>query len=99
MVVLYLTAIKANNVRGQWKRAISSAIFVGLGASGGMTGSLVFRSQDAPTYVPGIITCIVATALSIFLVVLLSIRFYFFNRRVDRGDLVIADLPGFKYTY
>jgi hypothetical protein len=64
-----------------------------------MTGSLVFRSQDAPTYRPGIITCIIATALSIVLVVLMSIRFHFLNRRVDRGDLVIANLPGFKHTY
>lgn len=45
---------QSNNIRGQWKRALSSAIMVGMGGIGGMSGSLVFRSQDAPTYYPGI---------------------------------------------
>lgn len=90
---------QANNIRGQWKRAICSAIFVGLGASGGMTGSLVYRSQDAPTYHPGILTCVGLSCLIIVLVVLLSIRFYFLNRKVARGEIVIANLPGFRYTY
>lgn len=63
-----------------------------------MTGSLVFRSQDAPTYHPGILTCVGLSALSVILVCLLSIRLYLQNRRVDREELVIANLPGFKYT-
>ncbi|KAJ6087996.1 MFS general substrate transporter [Penicillium canescens] len=92
-------AYQANNIRGQWKRAIASAIFVGLGASGGMTGSLVFRSQDAPGYHPGILTCIGLSVLIIVLVIILSIRFYFLNRKVARGELVIGNLPGFRYTY
>lgn len=91
--------IKANNIRGQWKRAFASAIFVGLGASGGMTGSLVFRSQDAPNYHPGILTCLGLSCLTIVLVILLSIRFYYANRKVDRGELIIGKLAGFKYTY
>ncbi|GLA96323.1 hypothetical protein AtubIFM57143_003788 [Aspergillus tubingensis] len=92
-------AYQANNVRGQWKRAACSAIFVGLGASGGMVGSLVFRSQDAPEYRPGMLTCIGLQAAAIVLVGLLTIRLYLRNRRVDRGELVIGDLPGFRYTY
>ncbi|KAI9926085.1 hypothetical protein MW887_004546 [Aspergillus wentii] len=67
-------AYQANNVRGQWRRAICSSIFVGLGASGGMTGSLVFRSQDAPEYTPGICTCIGLTGLIVVLVGILSVR-------------------------
>ncbi|KAF7170329.1 hypothetical protein CNMCM5623_002773 [Aspergillus felis] len=91
-------AYQANNVRGQWKRAICSAIFVGLGACGGMTGSLVFRAEDAPGYRPGILTCIGLTALSVVLVGLLSVRMHLENRRVDRGESVIGGLEGFKYT-
>ncbi|GFG26279.1 hypothetical protein IFM61606_06254 [Aspergillus udagawae] len=89
---------KANNVRRQWKRAICSAIFVGLGACGGMTGSLVFRAEDAPGYRSGILTCIGLTALSVALVGLLSVRMQMKNRRVDRGASVIGGLEGFKYT-
>ncbi|KAJ5946677.1 MFS general substrate transporter [Penicillium verhagenii] len=92
-------AYQANNIRGQWTRAFASAIFVGLGASGGMTGSLVFRSQDAPEYHPGILTCLGLSCLIIVLVALLSIRFYRANRKVDKGELLIGNLPGFKYTY
>ncbi|KAJ5740845.1 MFS general substrate transporter [Penicillium malachiteum] len=92
-------AYQANNIRGQWKRAFASAVFVGLGASGGMTGSLIFRTQDAPGYHPGILTCVGLSVLIIIMVMLLSVRFYILNKRVDRGELVIGNLPGFKYTY
>jgi hypothetical protein len=47
-------AYQANNVRGQWTRALSSATLVGFGGIGGIAGSLVFRDQDAPMYRPGI---------------------------------------------
>ena len=47
-------AYQANNIRGQWTRAFASATLVGLGGVGGIAGSLVFRSQDAPDYRPGI---------------------------------------------
>jgi len=51
-------AYQANNIRGQWKRAFCSASLVGFGGIGGISGSLVFRSQDAPDYYPGIYACI-----------------------------------------
>ncbi|EFE32304.1 MFS transporter, putative [Trichophyton benhamiae CBS 112371] len=47
-------AYQANNIRGQWTRALASATLVGFGGIGGIAGSLVFRSQDAPAYIPGI---------------------------------------------
>ncbi|KAK2763224.1 hypothetical protein FQN54_009860 [Arachnomyces sp. PD_36] len=49
---------QANNIRGQWKRALCSATLVGLGGVGGIAGSLVFRSQDSPEYYPGIYACL-----------------------------------------
>ncbi|KAL2802942.1 MFS general substrate transporter [Aspergillus granulosus] len=91
-------AYQANNVRGQWKRAICSAIFVGLGASGGMTGSLVFREEDAPGYKPGICTCIGLTGLILVIVGLLSVRMHWKNRKADKGELIIEGLEGFRYT-
>lgn len=47
-------AYQANNIRGQWTRAFASASLVGLGGVGGIAGSLVFRNQDKPEYIPGI---------------------------------------------
>lgn len=46
-------AYQANNVRGQWKRAFCSALFVGFGGIGGISGATIFRSQDAPRCIPG----------------------------------------------
>jgi hypothetical protein len=46
-------AYQANNVRGQWTRALSSATLVGFGGIGGIASSLVFRAEDAPGYRPG----------------------------------------------
>lgn len=38
-------AYQANNIRGQWKRAFSSALTVAFGGIGGIAGSLIFRSE------------------------------------------------------
>lgn len=51
-------AYQANNVRGQWTRALSSATLVGFGGIGGIVSSLVFRTEDAPNYRPGMWTTI-----------------------------------------
>lgn len=51
-------AYQANNIRGQWTRALSSATLVGFGGIGGIISSVAFRSQDAPEYRPGMWTTI-----------------------------------------
>ncbi|KAK5144408.1 hypothetical protein LTR04_001570 [Oleoguttula sp. CCFEE 6159] len=91
---------QANNIRGQWKRAFCSATLVGFGGIGGIIGSLVFRSQDAPKYHPGLYACITASLLIIVIVILLDIKFYFDNKKADRGEAVIeGSESGFRYTY
>lgn len=52
-------AYQANNIRGQWTRAFGSATLVAGGGLGGVSGSLIFRTQDAPRYLNGIYGCIV----------------------------------------
>lgn len=52
-------AWQANNIRGNWKRAFCGALLIMGGGIGGIIGSLVFRSQDAPNYRPGIEASIV----------------------------------------
>jgi hypothetical protein len=56
-------AYQANNIRGQWKRAFCSATLTGFGGIGGIAGSLVFRSQDRPDYIPGIAATMVYVLL------------------------------------
>ncbi|OBT67940.1 hypothetical protein VE03_02507 [Pseudogymnoascus sp. 23342-1-I1] len=91
-------AYQANNVRGTWKRASSSAILVTMGAAGGIVGALVFRSQDAPQYLPGIYASIACCVLQVVIVGFLSLQFIRMNKKVALGEAVIEGLPGFQYT-
>ncbi|EUC31339.1 hypothetical protein COCVIDRAFT_94759 [Bipolaris victoriae FI3] len=95
---------QANNIRGQWKRAFCSAILVGMGGVGGIAGGLVFRTQDAPHYKPGLYACIACCLLSIVLVGLITLRSWSLNKRADRGEIELeynddGDQKGFRYTY
>ncbi|KAH0836099.1 phthalate transporter [Fonsecaea pedrosoi] len=92
-------AWQANNVRGHWKRALTSAMAVGAGGIGGIVGGTVFRTEDAPTYHPGIIATLVANSLMILVCALLNIKFYRANRRAEAGGKPIEGLASFRYTY
>lgn len=50
-------AWQANNIRGQWTRAFSSATLVAFDGIGGIVSSLVFE-LDAPKYRPGVYTAL-----------------------------------------
>lgn len=69
------------------------------GGVGGIAGSLVFRSQDAPQYYPGMIACIVATGGILVLVGINTADSFVKNRRADKHDYIIEGTPGFRYTY
>ncbi|KAF2718501.1 retrograde regulation protein 2 [Polychaeton citri CBS 116435] len=91
-------SFQANNIRGQWKRALASATLVGAGGIGGIIGSTVFREQDKPTYHPGLYTCIIASVLVILITLLLDLKFWRANKRAAAGGKVIEGLQGFRYT-
>uniref|UniRef100_A0A8H7K9W0 Major facilitator superfamily (MFS) profile domain-containing protein n=1 Tax=Bionectria ochroleuca TaxID=29856 RepID=A0A8H7K9W0_BIOOC len=89
---------QANNIRGQWKRAFCSATLVGTGGIGGIIGSTVFRSQDAPGYRPGIYAAMTASGMIILITLALDFKFVRANKRATAGDKVIGGLEGFRYT-
>jgi len=89
---------QANNIRGQWKRALASATLVGMGGVGGIIGSTVFRSEDAPKYLPGMYTCIIASGLVIPITLALDWKFHRANKRAAAGGKIIEGLEGFRYT-
>ncbi|KAK6387485.1 hypothetical protein LTS17_000754 [Exophiala oligosperma] len=93
-----LITYQGNNIRGQWKRALTSATLVGGGSIGGIIGTTVFRAQDAPNYRPGILTCLIADALIVLIVAWLSWKFNRANKRAMNGGKVIEGLDGFRYT-
>lgn len=94
-----ILAWQANNVRGQWKRAFTSAAVVGAGGVGGIIGSLVFRLRDAPLYRPGIWACMTANGLILLIIPMMLVKFYRANRRSSRGGKLIQQMEGFMYTY
>lgn len=63
-----------------------------------MAGSLVFRTQDAPLYRPGVYAAITCNSLLIIIVTLLSIHFRRCNKKADEGRMIIEGLEGFRYT-
>lgn len=89
---------QANNIRGQWKRALCSATLVGAGGIGGIIGSTVFRSQDKPTYRPGIMATMIASGLIVVIALMLDLKFMRANKRAAAGGKVIEGLAGFRYT-
>lgn len=89
---------QANNIRGQWKRALASATLVGTGGIGGIVGSTVFRSQDSPTYKPGMYATIIASGLVIIITLMLDFKFWRANKRAASGGKKIEGLEGFRYT-
>lgn len=83
-------SFQANNVRGQWKRAFSSATLVGFGGIGGIAGSLVFRTQDAATgYKPGQWACIACCLMNLVITCILDWSFKRDNAKADRGEKLL----------
>ena len=87
-----------NNAPTRIKRSVSSGLQLSFGALGGIIGSTVFRSQDAPSYTPGIIVVlcgVVAIAcLSIFMGVYLTQQ----NKLRKETGVVLEGQRDFEYT-
>ncbi|KAJ5623953.1 hypothetical protein N7510_000262 [Penicillium lagena] len=90
-------AWQANNIRGQWTRAFSSATLIGFDGIGGIIASLVFE-KDAPQYRPGVFTALGANILLLLIVVSLALWYRHCNKQADRGERIIAGVEGFRYT-
>ncbi|KAL8683495.1 MAG: hypothetical protein Q9186_000535 [Xanthomendoza sp. 1 TL-2023] len=89
---------QANNIRGQWKRAFCSATLVGTGALGGIVGSTVFRSEDSPTYIPGLSVAMGSQVVILIAVGVLTMTFKSENKKADRGEKILEDSLPFRYT-
>ncbi|KAJ5554432.1 Major facilitator superfamily domain general substrate transporter [Penicillium frequentans] len=94
-----LNAFQANNVAGQWKRAATSAAVTAFNGLGGVAGSYIVRSQEAPRYQTAVWVSIGSHILMILLVAAFTIYFYIMNRQQGRGLKTIEGVPGFRYTY
>lgn len=87
-----------NNIVGQTKRSIASALIIGGGAIGGIIASNIFRQQDAPKYTPAMIAAIMTQAVTILHVAKNFVVYRLANKKADRGVVVIEGQQGFRYT-
>ncbi|OJJ46264.1 hypothetical protein ASPZODRAFT_2082285 [Penicilliopsis zonata CBS 506.65] len=94
-----LNAYQANNVVGQWKRAGTAAAITACNGLGGVAGSYIVESWQAPTYQTAVWVSIGSHILMIAIVGIFSIYFYISNQQQKRGKKILEDKPGFRYTY
>lgn len=88
-----------NQTARQEKRGVVAAASISGGAIGGICGSTIFRSQDAPQYLPGMWTTIIL--LILYCVVTFSLSRYFThqNRLADEGKKpTLEGVEGFRYA-
>lgn len=71
---------------------------VGFGGIGGIAGSLIFRSQDRPTYRPGIYGVLACNILIALIVAINTIHFRRENKKADRGEKILEGDANFRYT-
>lgn len=99
-----ILAYQSNNIRGQSKRSVASALQIGFGAIGGIIASTTFQQRDAPRYITGLW---VTAGLQFWILIIVACTTTFFwktNKRTERqaanGEAVdaVEGQVGFKYT-
>ncbi|KAJ6485862.1 MFS general substrate transporter [Mycena sanguinolenta] len=78
-------SLVSGNVGGQTKKAIASAaVFLGV-AAGNIVGPFLFKDSEAPTYITGVVGCMVSRILEIVVILALRIVFSRANAKRDRA--------------
>ena len=88
---------QANNILSHSKRAVSSAVVIGMGGVGGIFASLVYRQKDAPKYLPGLGATIGCQGAIIIFCGVMSLYFAAKNKKAEKGE-PIEGSPSFRYT-
>lgn len=95
----YTSAYQANNICGQWKRATVAAAITASNGLGGIAGSFIVRSQEAPRYITAIWVSIGSHIVIIGIAMGFSVYFWYANDKQKKGKIVLEETEGFKYTY
>ena len=69
------------------------------GGCGGIAASFAFQSKDAPDYIPGMVTAITSQVVTVVLISLNWVYFLHQNKKAERGQAILENTPGFRYTY
>jgi hypothetical protein len=66
--------------------------------AGGIAGSFIVRSNEAPRYMTAVWISIGSHLLIIVVVAAFSVFFFFTNRMATQGKKTIEGVAGFRYT-
>lgn len=94
-----LNSYQANNITGQWKRAVTAAAVTAMNGLGGVAGSFIVRQDEAPRYLTAIWVSIGSHIGLMAIVAAFSLYFYIANGQQRKGKRVIERTEGFRYTY
>ena len=94
-----LNSYQANNITGQWKRAVTAAAVTACNGLGGVAGSFIVRQTEAPRYPTAVSVSIGSHVVIIGIVLAFSVYFYIANSRQRQGKKTIERTEGFRYTY
>ncbi|KAI7885484.1 MFS general substrate transporter [Lichtheimia hyalospora FSU 10163] len=89
-------SLLSRNVGGQTKKSVAVAINFIFWAAGNAVGPQVFRSQDAPRYLPGFAVHMVCYAILIIMLALLRWHFIRQNRKKERFLAERSDAIDYK---
>lgn len=87
-----------NNVPNPTKRQIAVPLQTSFAGIGGVIGSTIFRSQDAPGYRPGLYGAFTVVSIGIIFTIGLTVFFARENRKADKEGKILEGIPGFRYT-
>jgi len=93
-------AYAANNVVFHSKRSVQTAVQVSLGGIGGIIGTVAYRAQDAPRFIPGLSVTLGSQVLLIIVVLVTTIHFMRQNKMMREGKRTeyLEGQKGFYYT-
>ncbi|KAJ9612209.1 hypothetical protein H2200_003806 [Cladophialophora chaetospira] len=98
-LIVTAAAWQQNNIRGDAKRAVLAAVQVSCAGMGGIYSALVFRQQDSPDFVPGLVACCALVAWSMLLTIITVPLLIRANRQADRGERIIEGSASFRYVW
>jgi MFS family permease len=95
-----ILAYSSNNVVSYSKRTVQTAVTIMLSGTSGIIATVVFRTRDAPRYIPGISVVIASQVLLLAMVLITSFHFRRLNKlsREGKRSEPLEGQPGFFYT-
>ncbi|SJL14804.1 related to putative tartrate transporter [Armillaria ostoyae] len=76
-----ILAYSSNNIISHSKRAVTTAITVSFGGIGGIIATTIYRQQDVPRYIPGMLATISLQVLLLILLGLMTVHFWHENKK------------------